>query len=100
MSISGDIWNTGAFAFDSPLKDLLDSLDFTLEDLLSEDELLQELRGEHPQLVQFFSSEDNVAELIKCLIRTPSFPESESGVGSQHLQCARIAVGSRRDASR
>lgn len=66
-----DIWSTGAFNFESPLKDLLDSLDFTLEDLLGEDELLQELRGLHPQLVTFFSSEENVAGLIRCLVAPP-----------------------------
>eukprot|EP00557_Chaetoceros_sp_GSL56_P000808 CAMPEP_0176499862 /NCGR_PEP_ID=MMETSP0200_2-20121128/13187_1 /TAXON_ID=947934 /ORGANISM="Chaetoceros sp., Strain GSL56" /LENGTH=1065 /DNA_ID=CAMNT_0017898377 /DNA_START=246 /DNA_END=3440 /DNA_ORIENTATION=+ len=68
---SGDIWSTGAFAFESPLKDLLDSLDYTLEDLLREDELLQELRGLHPQLVDFFKSAENVAGLVRCLIAQP-----------------------------
>jgi hypothetical protein len=68
---SGDIWSTGAFAFESPLKDLLDSLDYTLEDLLREDELLQEIRGLHPQLVEFFKSEENVAGLVRCLIAQP-----------------------------
>lgn len=68
---SGDIWSTGAFAFESPLKDLLDSLDYTLEDLLREDELLQELRGLHPQLVDFFRSEESVTGLVRCLIAQP-----------------------------
>lgn len=68
---SGDIWSTGAFAFESPLSDLLNSLDYTLEDLLAEDELLQELRGLHPQLVSFFSTEENVAGLVKFLITPP-----------------------------
>jgi len=67
----GDIWSTGAFAFESPLKDLLDSLDFTLVDLLREDELLQELRGLHPQLITFFSTEESVAGLIRCLVAPP-----------------------------
>jgi len=68
---SGDIWSTGAFSFESPLKDLLDSLDYSLEDLLAEDEILQELRGLHPQLVTFFSTEENVAGLIRCLVTPP-----------------------------
>ena len=43
--VTGDIWMNGAFTFDSPLKDLLDSEEYTLEQLLAEDELLQEMRG-------------------------------------------------------
>ena len=34
----GDIWSTGVFAFESPLKDLLDANDYTLDDLLEQDE--------------------------------------------------------------
>ena len=68
---SGDIWSTGAFAFESPLKDLLDTQNYTLEDLLAEDELLQELRGLHPTLVSYFSKEENVAGLIRYLVDPP-----------------------------
>ena len=66
--MDGDIWCNGAFSFDSPLKDLLDSGDYTLEQLLAEDELLQELRGKHPQLIDFFSSQEAVAGLIQYII--------------------------------
>ena len=59
----GDIWSTGVFAFESPLKDLLDSNDYTLDDLLEQDELLQELRGLHPQLIDYFGAEEAVAGL-------------------------------------
>mmetsp|Transcript_5487 Transcript_5487/g.8188 ORF Transcript_5487/g.8188 Transcript_5487/m.8188 type:complete len:1533 (-) Transcript_5487:580-5178(-) len=64
----GDIWSTGAFSFESPLKDLLDAGSYTLEDLLGEDELLQELRGMHPQLIEFFSREETVEGLVRHLI--------------------------------
>jgi len=70
--INGDIWCNGAFDFESPLKDLLDSGDYTLEQLLAEDELLQELRGVHPQLIEFFSSEEVIAGLIQYIILPPS----------------------------
>lgn len=65
----GDIWSTGAFSFESPLKDLLDTGTYTLEQLLAEDELLQELRGMHPQLMEFFSNEEVVMKLIQHVIR-------------------------------
>lgn len=71
---TGDIWSTGAFSFESPLKDLIDRGDYTLEELLAEDELLQELRGMHPQLIKFLSTEEAVTGLIKYVIRMETEP--------------------------
>ena len=70
--INGDIWCNGAFDFESPLKDLLDSGEYTMEQLLAEDELLQEIRGVHPQLIEFFSTEEAVTMLIQYIILPPS----------------------------
>ena len=70
--IPGDIWSTGAFSFESPLKDLLDSGSYTVEQLLAEDELLQEIRGLHPQLLDFFSTEESVMHLVQHVVRSPS----------------------------
>mmetsp|Transcript_13799 Transcript_13799/g.38124 ORF Transcript_13799/g.38124 Transcript_13799/m.38124 type:complete len:1147 (-) Transcript_13799:72-3512(-) len=64
-SLTGDIWSTGAFSFESPLKDLLDTNNYTLEQLLAEDELLQEVRGLHPILIDYFSQEQNLTKLIR-----------------------------------
>jgi SIT4 phosphatase-associated protein len=64
----GDIWSSGVFLFESPLKDLLDSGVFTVEDLLNEDELLQELRGLEPRLMQFLSQPSSVTCLIQHVI--------------------------------
>ena len=71
--VNGDIWCNGVFSFESPLKDLLDSGEYTLDQLLAEDELLQELRGVHPQLIEFFSSEEAVAGLIRYVILPPKY---------------------------
>lgn len=71
--MQGDIWSTGAFSFESPLKDLLDSGNYTLRELLEQDELLQELRGMHPVLVDFFSSEASVLELVHHVIGRSSY---------------------------
>lgn len=70
--VTGDIWCSGAFSFESPLKDLLDSGEYTLEQLLAEDELLQELRGVHPQLIEFFSTEAAVTGLVKYVTLPPN----------------------------
>jgi SIT4 phosphatase-associated protein len=67
----GDIWSTKAFAYESPLKDLLDSENYTVEQLLEQDELLQELRGMHPTLIEYFSQEESLIKLIKHIIQEP-----------------------------
>lgn len=72
--VTGDIWCNGAFSFESPLKDLLDTGVYTLEQLLAEDELLQELRGVHPALTGFLSTEEAVAGLIRYIILPPEEP--------------------------
>ncbi|VEU34328.1 unnamed protein product, partial [Pseudo-nitzschia multistriata] len=71
----GDIWCTGGIGgltFDSPLRDLLDSGEYTLEEILAEDELLQELRGINPQLIDFFSTEEAVSGLVQYMVLSPS----------------------------
>lgn len=70
--VTGDIWCSGAFSFESPLKDLIDSGEYTLEQLLAEDELLQELRGVHPELIRFFSTEEAVTGLIQYVTLPPN----------------------------
>ena len=77
-----DIWSTGAFSFESPLKDLLDSGSYTLEQLLSEDELLQELRGLHPQLLEFFSTEEAVIHLLRHVLKPPPPSPSSSSTAA------------------
>jgi hypothetical protein len=72
--MTGDIWLSGAFNFESPLKDLLDSEEYTLEQLLAEDELLQEVRGIHPQLIENLSKEKAVATLVQYVILPPGAP--------------------------
>ena len=66
--LSGDIWSTSAFSFESPLKDLLDGGEYSLQQLLAEDELLQELRGVHPKLVTFFSTAAAVTQLVHYIV--------------------------------
>ena len=84
MEVTGDIWSTGAFSFESPLKDLLDRGEYTLEELLAEDELLQELRGMHPQLIEFFSTEEAVVCLVKYVIRKEQDKPAMNGSSSPH----------------
>ena len=83
-ALTGDIWSTGAFSFESPLKDLLDSKNYTLEQLLSEDELLQELRGLHPILTEYLSSEVALTKLVRYIMLPPSPPPRTQGDAADH----------------
>jgi len=69
--MNGDFFCNGAFNFDSPLKDLLDSGNYSLEQILAEDELLQEIRGMNPQLIDFLTTEEAVAGLIQYIVLAP-----------------------------
>lgn len=84
--VTGDIWMNGAFTFDSPLKDLLDSEEYTLEQLLAEDELLQEMRGIHPQLIDKLSTEEAVAGMIRYIVLPPNAPPPQHLVLSKKPQ--------------
>jgi hypothetical protein len=88
VSSTGDIWSTGAFSFESPLKDLLDRGDFTLQELLAEDELLQELRGMHPQLIEFLSTEEAVVGLVEYVIQKEPLEKKkeEIEVNGNHVE--------------
>lgn len=80
----GDIWSTGAFSFESPLKDLLDSNDYTLEQLLAEDELLQELRGCHDKLIHYFSTEQAVTKLVQYVILSSTVVSTDNDQNNRH----------------
>lgn len=82
----GDIWSTGAFSFESPLKDLLDSNNYTMEQLLDEDELLQELRGCHETLQTFFGTNRAVTQLIQFVTR-PRPDQTNSSVRYPYMAC-------------
>jgi hypothetical protein len=82
----GDIWSTGAFSFESPLKDLLDSGNYTLEQLLAEDELLQELRGLHPVLLDFFSNPHVVADLVRHAVVADEEEDDDEPTSSRQEQ--------------
>lgn len=58
----------------------MDSGNYTLDQLLGEDELLQELRGMHPQLVDFFGKEGAVQKLVEHVIMLEDKPSKSMDV--------------------
>jgi len=62
-----------AFSFESPLKDYLDTVDeatnpIQLTRLFSEDELIQEVKDQNDQIINFMTSPEVVGDMLLCLI--------------------------------
>jgi hypothetical protein len=60
----GEIWSMAGIDFGSHLPDILEKDDFTLEELLVEDELLQEIKSRNPTLLDFLSSSAAVSAMV------------------------------------
>jgi len=67
----GDIWSIPGISFASPLTDILDKESFTLEELLCEDELLQEVKTRNTRLIEFLASPGTLAAIIGYIITPP-----------------------------
>eukprot|EP00605_Chrysophyceae_sp_TOSAG23-4_P001912 GSChrysophyteH1.ASY1.ANO1.2110.1 assembled CDS len=72
----GDIWAISGISFASPINDILEKEEFTLEELLCEEELLQEVKSQNSKLHAFLSSEEVVEKLIAYII-VPAEPDSD-----------------------
>lgn len=64
----GDIWSITGINFESPVNDILDKENFTIEELLQEDELLQEVKSRNGRLIEFLTLEDVMEKLINFII--------------------------------
>jgi serine/threonine-protein phosphatase 6 regulatory subunit 3 len=50
----GDVWSISGISFASAIGDILDKESFTLEELLQEDELLQEVKSRNVKLIELY----------------------------------------------
>lgn len=73
MSDENSVWAKGSSLFNisSPLNDLIESETYTLEQVLQEDELIQEVKTRNTKLLEFLSQEDVVLKLIEYVVQTP-----------------------------
>jgi SIT4-associating protein SAP185/190 len=83
-------WRFGGYANISTIDTLLDKPDTTLEDLLDESDLIQELKAHNTKLIEFLRDEDRLKKLLNYVV-APGPPleaeseepdESESSSGS------------------
>ncbi|KAH7484638.1 hypothetical protein PRIC1_003951 [Phytophthora ramorum] len=73
MADEGSVWAQGSSLFNisSPLNDLLEKDDFTLEQVLQEDELVQEVKTRNTKLLEFLSQGGIVLKLVEYVVRSP-----------------------------
>lgn len=60
----GEIWSMADISFGSNLTDILEKESFTLEELLVEDDLLQEIKSRNPTLLGFLSTPETLNAMV------------------------------------
>src|SRR5204863_2386253 len=73
-------WRFGGYANISTIDTLLDKPDTTLEDLLDEADLIQELKAHNTKLIEFLRDEDKLEKLLNYVVAPgpPLDEESEN----------------------
>lgn len=61
-------WRFGGYANISPVDTILEKPDFTVEDLLEESELLQEIKSHNAKLIEFLRQDDVLAKLLDYVV--------------------------------
>ena len=61
----GELWAITGISFASPIREIMDKEHFTLEELLMESELIQEVKSGNEALLNFLTSEDTMSQIIR-----------------------------------
>uniref|UniRef100_A0A2P2MGJ1 Serine/threonine-protein phosphatase 6 regulatory subunit 3 n=1 Tax=Rhizophora mucronata TaxID=61149 RepID=A0A2P2MGJ1_RHIMU len=64
-------WNLGGISTSSPVESILDKENFTLEELLDEEEIIQECKGLNSRLINFLRDRAQVEQLLRYVIEEP-----------------------------
>ncbi|KAH6810130.1 SIT4 phosphatase-associated family protein [Perilla frutescens var. frutescens] len=65
-------WKLTALSASSPVESVLDKENFTLEELLDEEEIIQECKGLNSRLINFLRDRAQVEQLVRYIIEEPS----------------------------
>ncbi|CAM9269880.1 unnamed protein product, partial [Chrysoparadoxa australica] len=74
----GDYWAGDGFVCTSSFTEILNKEDFTLEEVLEEDELLQEVKSLNTKLIEFLATDECVGQMVEYVARPARPDESES----------------------
>ena len=76
--VDDSLWGDGGLFSNNPVQDILDREEgFTLEDLLDEDELIQEVKHLNTKLITFLSRRDTVRKLVEYVTRDDTQDEHD-----------------------
>lgn len=64
-------WRVSGLNTACPVDAILDKEDYTLEELMDEEELVQECKSLNPRLTEFLKKKENVEKLVSYLVETP-----------------------------
>jgi len=64
-------WRTAGFSQPSPIEAILERSNFTLEDILDEDDLVQECKSLNSRLINFLKDRSVIEKLIRYLVEPP-----------------------------
>ncbi|KAG6496542.1 hypothetical protein ZIOFF_044409 [Zingiber officinale] len=64
-------WRMSSFSQGSPVESILDKENFTLEDLLDEDEVIQECKAQNSRLIDFLKEKSQVEKLLRYIVEEP-----------------------------
>ncbi|KAL1560505.1 serine/threonine-protein phosphatase 6 regulatory subunit 1-like [Salvia divinorum] len=64
-------WRMAGLSTSSPVETILDKDDFTLEELLDEDEIIQECKALNGRLINFLRESANVKQLVQYIVEEP-----------------------------
>jgi len=70
-------WRTFSWHQVSPIETILERENFTLEDLLDEDEILTELKSQNKNLISFFARPETLLQLVKYITKIPDDTSTE-----------------------
>ena len=75
-------WRFGGYANISTIDTILDKADFTLEEVLDEGDLIQELKQHNSKLIEYLREESVLQRLLAYVIAAPLFAPDEEFEGS------------------
>ncbi|PSR95196.1 Serine/threonine-protein phosphatase 6 regulatory subunit like [Actinidia chinensis var. chinensis] len=64
-------WKLASFSGSSPVESVLDKEDFTLEELLDEEEIIQECKALNSRLINFLRDRTQVEQLLRYIVEEP-----------------------------
>eukprot|EP00891_Asterochloris_glomerata_P000136 jgi/Astpho2/136/e_gw1.00004.6.1_t len=79
-------WRVASFAQSSPIDAILDKQSFTLEELLEEDEIIQEVKSLNTRLIAFMKQHEQVEALITLIVKQPSGGSDSEGSSPRNQQ--------------